>query len=96
MLSTPACLIPGTNTRHQTVYNLPCLCSSSSIKISWRAPDQSEVNGEFLGYQLSWRERGGGGGGVTTGGMASDSTAGIVLATVVVTLSPDTSHPHYR
>ena len=63
MLSTPACLIPGTNTRHQTVYNLPCLCSSSSIKISWRAPDQSEVNGEFLGYQLSWRERGGGGGG---------------------------------
>ena len=64
MLSTPACLIPAqtTDTR-QCIYNLPCLCSSSSIKISWRAPDQSEVNGEFLGYQLSWRERGGGGGG---------------------------------
>ena len=46
---------------------------------------------------------GGGGGGAGRGrgdnrGMASDSTAGIVLApaTVVVTLSPDTSHPHYR
>ena len=61
MLSTPACLIPGTDTRQCII--LLFLCSSSSIKISWRAPDQSEVNGEFLGYQLSWRERGGGGGG---------------------------------
>lgn len=31
--------------------------SSSSIKISWRAPNTSTINGEFLGYQISWKDR---------------------------------------
>ena len=25
--------------------------------VSWAAPDLRTVNGEFLGYQISWRER---------------------------------------
>ena len=32
--------------------------SSNSIKLSWRPPNSSTINGEFLGYQISWRERG--------------------------------------
>jgi len=31
--------------------------SSSSIKITWRAPNASSINGEFLGYQVSWKDR---------------------------------------
>ena len=31
--------------------------TSNSIKISWRAPNISSVNGEFLGYQISWKDR---------------------------------------
>jgi len=31
--------------------------SSNSIKISWRAPNASTINGEFLGYQISWKDR---------------------------------------
>ena len=31
--------------------------SSNSIVVSWAAPDLRTVNGEFLGYQISWRER---------------------------------------
>lgn len=31
--------------------------SSSSIKMSWRAPNVSTINGEFLGYQVSWKDR---------------------------------------
>merc|ERR1719232_845756 len=31
--------------------------SSNSIKLSWRPPEKSSINGEFLGYQVSWRER---------------------------------------
>ena len=31
--------------------------SSNSILVSWAAPELRTVNGEFLGYQISWRER---------------------------------------
>jgi len=31
--------------------------SASSIKISWRPPNISSINGEFLGYQVSWKAR---------------------------------------
>ena len=31
--------------------------SSNSIVVSWAAPDLRTVNGEFLGFQISWRER---------------------------------------
>ena len=41
----------------ETVLNSSIYFSSNSIKVSWKAPDQSSINGEFLGYQVSWRER---------------------------------------
>eukprot|EP00092_Neocalanus_flemingeri_P005720 GFUD01006160.1.p1 GENE.GFUD01006160.1~~GFUD01006160.1.p1 ORF type:complete len:1193 (+),score=156.97 GFUD01006160.1:67-3645(+) len=31
--------------------------SSNSIKILWRAPNASSINGEFLGYRISWKDR---------------------------------------
>ena len=36
-----------------SAYNL----TSSSIKISWRPQYASTINGEFLGYQISWKYR---------------------------------------
>ena len=33
------------------------LFSSNSIKVSWKPPDVDTINGEFLGYQISWRVR---------------------------------------
>ena len=31
--------------------------SSNSIKVSWKPPEVDTINGEFLGYQISWRLR---------------------------------------
>ena len=31
--------------------------SASSVSVSWRAPDNDTIHGEFLGYRLNWRPR---------------------------------------
>jgi receptor-type tyrosine-protein phosphatase gamma len=31
--------------------------SASSVSVTWRAPDNDTIHGEFLGYRLNWRPR---------------------------------------